>query len=690
MPPGSKIVAVSFTDLSAPERLLWQAFTRGAWVDLREGDPAADALEAAPQWGDERVIRAEVISALLLGARDTEPGYLPGVRLRGARISGRLDLTGADLAHPLTCEYCYFTEEPRFVECSARSVRIIGSHLPAFDGTRMHLTGILNLWDSAIAGVLRLDNAKVEGHLCLSGVSAGAGDGSPAIAAYGLTVDGGLEAATLRARGAVLMENAAINGTLELKGAHVTAPGPRALTLDRAVIGKLDCRGILVEGETRMHNSRIGASMIFAGARLDNPGGVALSAGGLTAEGGLFFTDSFTALGEIRLVGAGLAANLTLSGATMKNPGGIALNLNRASVGVFNAVDLVTEGQVSLIGAQIASDADLSGARLAGGGADPALAADSASVGGALVLSGITADGEICLRTVQVGRRILLLDSQLANHGGIALRLSRAQVGADVFCDGMTAAGRIRVAGATIGGTLGLKRARIGNAGGTALDAVALDAGELGLRLAEPPEGLVDLRHARVRIFRDDPACWPSVLSIDGLTYDALEPRLPARQRLQWLARDPNGHQPLPYEQLAAHYAAIGQPAEARRVMYASERILRRNMTLLPRAWSFLQDITIGYGYQPWRAVAWLALLLIAGSITFGVEPPPPFGSGSAPHFNAVIYTLDLLLPVVDLGQKHAYDPAGAEQWLSYLLVAAGWVLVTTVAAGAARVLSRR
>jgi hypothetical protein len=193
-----------------------------------------------------------------------------------------------------------------------------------------------------------------------------------------------------------------------------------------------------------------------------------------------------------------------------------------------------------------------------------------------------------------------------------------------------------------------------------------------------------------VRIFQDDPACWPALLSIDGLTYDALEPRLPARQRLQWLARDPNGHQPLPYEQLAAHYAAIGQPAEARRVMYASERIIRRNMTPLPRVWSFLQDVTIGYGYQPWRAVAWLALLLIAGSITFGLEPPPPFGSGSAPHFNAVIYTLDLLLPVVDLGQKHAFDPAGAEQWLSYLLVAAGWVLVTTVAAGAARVLSRR
>jgi hypothetical protein len=51
---------------------------------------------------------------------------------------------------------------------------------------------------------------------------------------------------------------------------------------------------------------------------------------------------------------------------------------------------------------------------------------------------------------------------------------------------------------------------------------------------------------------------------------------------------------------------------------------------------------------------------------------------------------MDLLVPVVDLGQKHAFNPSGAEQWFSYLLTGAGWVLATTVAAGAARVLSRR
>ena len=102
-----------------------------------------------------------------------------------------------------------------------------------------------------------------------------------------------------------------------------------------------------------------------------------------------------------------------------------------------------------------------------------------------------------------------------------------------------------------------------------------------------------------------------------------------------------------------------------------------------------LQDLAVGYGYQPWRALTWLALLLAVGTTTFTVAPPPALQPGNVPHFNAFIYTLDLLLPVVNLGQKYAFNPAGAEQWLSYLLIAAGWTLVTTLAAGAARVLRR-
>ena len=86
----------------------------------------------------------------------------------------------------------------------------------------------------------------------------------------------------------------------------------------------------------------------------------------------------------------------------------------------------------------------------------------------------------------------------------------------------------------------------------------------------------------------------------------------------------------------------------------------------------------------------WLAALLCIGSIIYAVSPPPALTPASAPHFNPVAYTLDLLLPVVNLGQKYAFNPGGLEQWLSYLLITAGWILATTIAAGVARVLTRR
>ena len=684
------MVAVILSDLNEAENLLWQAFSRGTWVDLRAGDVAADDLGNVAHWGPGRVVRAVVITTLLLGAGEVVPGYAPGVRLRGARITGRLDLMGATVAYPLVCEQCYFDEELRFVESSTRTLRFTGSFLPALNGTRMRLDGILNLWGSEVAGVLRLDQAKLSGELCLHDATIGAGGGTEAVAATGFAVDGGLECRGLNSRGTIDMEIAVITGSLDLTGARITCPGQRALILDRAVIGRLDCRRMIIEGEMRMHNSRIGASMILTAARLDNPAGVALSAGGLNAAGGLFLNEGFTAAGEVRLYGANLAANLTISGGTLRNQDGIALNLNRASLSIVHGADVMCEGQVSLIGARIASDIDLENSHLAGSRANPALVADRASIDGALILAGSRAQGEVSLRTVRVGQRVLLAESQLGNPGEIALRLSRAQVGADVFCDKMTCAGRIRAAGATIGGEFSLKDVQITDADGIALDAAGLESGELSLLLAEPAEGLVDLRHSHIKILRDDPDHWPSTLCIDGLTYEALEPRLAARQRLQWLARDPGGYQPRPYVQLAAYYTIIGQPAEARQVMYASERIRSRAKTPLARTWNVLQDLTIGYGYQPWRAVAWLALLLTTGSIIFAITPPPPLGPDTAPHFNPVIYTLDLLLPVVDLGQKHAFNPGGAEQWLSYLLVAAGWLLVTTVAAGAARILSRR
>ena len=105
--------------------------------------------------------------------------------------------------------------------------------------------------------------------------------------------------------------------------------------------------------------------------------------------------------------------------------------------------------------------------------------------------------------------------------------------------------------------------------------------------------------------------------------------------------------------------------------------------------WNWLQDVTVGYGYRPQRAALWLLALLVAGTAVFTVWQPAPVNPGQPPQLYPVVYTLDLLLPIIDFGQESAYRPTGAGQWVAFLVIAAGWTLATTVAANFTRVLSR-
>jgi len=660
-------------ELTEAEQLLWAAFPRGAWVDL--GRSGA---------GPAPVIRAEVITALLLGGVKAEPGAAAGIRLRGATVTGPLELTGTDVSWPLICEGCQFDADVSFVDSSVRTVRITDCELPAFDGTRLRLDGILDLSGSTVAGPVRLEHAKVSGQLSMRSSRA------DTVAAAGLSIDGQADCSHLEAHGLVSFQVATITGGLDLTGARIVSPGGRALVLSYAVIGgKLECRDLAVDGETRAICCRITAQFDMSGARLDNPGGMAFFAGGLDVGGGAFFSRGFSARGSLRLIGAHLAANLTIEGGTFDHPGGVAVNLERAVIGALHGDGLTCHGQLSLIGARIGGDVSLASAVLETGAGACALNAERAQVDGALVLRQATTLGEVNLRSIRVGERLLFQQATLSNPADTACRLSRAQVSSDVFCDQMTVNGRLRLAGAVVGAAITLNSVTLANPGGKAVDAKGLQARELILRPAALIDGEVDLRDAAIGVFRDDQKTWPDRLRLDGLTYQALEPLLTAGQRLRWLARDPNGYQPQPYEQLAAHYNSLGQPAQGRNVLYARERIQRQGKGLAARAWSVLQDVTVGYGYRPRRALGWICLLLMTGSIVFSIAPPPALQAGAAPHFNGIIYTLDLLLPVVNLGQKYAFNPGGAEQWLSYVLIAAGWTLATTVAAGAARVLQR-
>jgi hypothetical protein len=244
---------VTFPDLTEAEQVLWRSAARGGWADFRTGTAAGDAIDGPVATAP--VIRAEVIRALLLGGGERESGSVPAVRLRGARIAGRLDLMGATVPMPLVCEDCHFDEQPRLVEAVTRTVRIVKSFMPGFNGTRMRLQGILNLWDCVVPGMVRLDQAKITGFLTLGAATIGTpGETAQAVAADGLSVDGGVELRGLTASGLVSMEVAAISGSVDLTGARIANPGQRALSFSQAQIGgQLTARRVVVTGETRMH-----------------------------------------------------------------------------------------------------------------------------------------------------------------------------------------------------------------------------------------------------------------------------------------------------------------------------------------------------------------------------------------------------------------------------------------------------
>jgi len=50
---------------------------------------------------------------------------------------------------------------------------------------------------------------------------------------------------------------------------------------------------------------------------------------------------------------------------------------------------------------------------------------------------------------------------------------------------------------------------------------------------------------------------------------------------------------------------------------------------------------------------------------------------------------VDQLVPIVDFGFKNRWQLHGAAQWVTVGLIAAGWILATTVAAGVTRMLRR-
>ena len=319
----------------------------------------------------------------------------------------------------------------------------------------------------------------------------------------------------------------------------------------------------------------------------------------------------------------------------------------------------------------------------------PALIADGLRTAGGIRLdAGFTARGGVRLAGAHIGGQLDFSGSALVNENGRVLTASRITVGQDMFLsEGFIARGEVRMIGARVGGRLDLRGASL-TCAALALDLEAANIRNLSLP-RERPEGGIDLTNAQVVVLDDDQEGWPAAISMRGFAYDSLKNRdISTRARLQWLRRHPGRFTPQLYDQLADAYRRAGEDVSARKVLVAKQR--RRRHPCSPLSW--LWFVTVGYGYRTWQALIWVAALTVTGSSTFSGAYPAHMIAMTAhpPKFQPIIYTLDVLLPGVGLGQKSAWQPTtpGLLDWY-WALTAAGWVLSAAVVAGLTGILKR-
>ncbi|MGW7530484.1 hypothetical protein [Streptomyces sp. NPDC054783] len=730
--------------LSAGEHELVQAVGQGRFVDLRVGDVELDDPVQGGNWAAERTVRAELLVGLLTGERTPDGGRLRAVKLRGARITGALDLEAAELVCPVLLADCYFEEPVNLGQATAPAIRLPGCYLTGLTAEQLRTSGNLDLSNGlTVEGETSLRGARIGGQLDLSRARL-INPGRQALDAEGLTVEQSMFCREGVITGEVHLLGAHIGGTLSFDGTELINPGGCALNADVITVDKgvFFQHAFVGQGEVRLVGARIRGILALTGARLTNPGGRALNAYLLAVEHGMYGEDGFTVEGELRLSGAQIGGVLGLDRARLINPDASALEAEGLTVARdMSCRSLTAEGEVRMLGARIGGRLLFDAAHLANPGGRALYAVRQSVDDDLLFRHGFTAEGEIQLSDSRVGGHLEFIGARLTNPGAVALtgdtliveqnivcgngsvvdgevslagarsgnmvsfagatlnnpdghalRGTRLTVDSDMYLQGFTATGAVQLSGARLGGLIDMSESALSNPDGHALDLEDVQATALLLRPRRSPDGAINLSNARIGLFDDDPKTWPTTLHLQGFSYNTLaNDHVDVRGRLRWLARHPGGYVPETYDQLGAAYRRAGQEEAARRVAIAKQRHRRTVLNPVGKLADWLLYLTVGYGYRTWLAAFWLAGLLALGSVVFASAHPHHMTRVDVhgPEFNALAYSLDVLLPVGDLGQKTAWRPDGAAMYYSWAFMAAGWVLTTAVVAGLTGLLKR-
>jgi hypothetical protein len=617
--------SASEASLTDVERRLVDYVTRGELLDLAAGEPVDEA--AMRSWDSSQTIHAAVLRDILRGrlAPDPDPH---GLRLRGARIAGRLDLENVTTGVGVELVDCLLGEGLVAGDAKLPFLRLSGCRLEHPDSPPLDA-------DRLTAAELILDRAVIEGG-CDSG-------------AVGLT------SAHL---GQLRCDTATVSNRT---GSALHADGLHA-DLGVFLRDRFKAVGMGKDGAVRLLGAHLG-QLECDGATMHSDAGPALHADGLRVDRNVFLRDRFEAVGAgedgaVRLSYAHLGGQLDCTGATMRNNSGPALMADGLQVDQdvslsqnFEAVGFGVDGAVRLVGAHCGQlDCQLG---MIHNDTGPALVADGLRVDQLVHLHlfeaiGAGEDGAVRLSGAHLGA-LDCTSATMRNDSGPALAAEGLQVDQDVHFRG-----GFEAVGAGDGVTLDLSEVRIGGA----------------LEFAPAQLEHTPNRHAQ--------------LALDGLTYAGLPKGISSRNWLHLLREGTKSYAAQPYQHFASAHRAAGNDEGVRTILMEQRRdqIHRGGLRGRDRAWARLTGVTLGYGYQPWRALLFLIAVAITAvilALTLGAQgglartdPQPPTATQCS-VVERVAVGLDLGLPLVKTGTQAHCEPTTSTT--GQVLTVAGWGL---------------
>lgn len=630
----------------------------------------------------------------------------------GFTAAGAVDLRGADISANLVCH-------------NGTQLNGVNADGNALNATSMKVGGYLRFNDGfTAAGAVNLVDADITADVEVLGVQlGGANITGSSLTARGIKIGGNMVLGDgLAATGAINLEAADISANLVFRGDTringVNADGNALQAGGMTVGGHVLIRdNFAAQGAVCLIDADVAGNLECRGVQLhsNNKAGSALNAERIKVGSQVFLDQGFSAEGTIYLLGANIAGNLECRGARIRS------KIDRRAI---YAERMTVGGDVYL---------------------DTTARQDK-----------FTAEGTVYLLKANIGGILSCRGAQLKTLSGAGnvFFAERMNVGSNVYLsDGFSASGNIQLKEATIGGSLEIepyaleKDKRL-----SALDATDIRvSGRLRWAPETQTQGRVSLEGATVGQLEDswtepdggrrENGYWPTGgrLCLDGFTYGSLagNNQPDVRQRLQWIRSQlrpklpepwvdirtyagpanfgERGFAAQPYKQLTQAYQHVGKDTEARKVSIAQRRDRRKygHLTWYRKMFDWLLDFFVGYGYETWRAGA--ALLVLFGIVftlmlvamnNNAFEPvqnatllhPAPSAArcrSGYPCFNPLGYTIDTVIPLIDVHQVDYWGPNAKTSWglacvyITYLGTALGWFFATLTVAGATGIIRR-